>query len=307
MWCRVTKWIFACWLAKLCSARSGSRVDAQRRIADFEIHGSVQSFYADQQLLPCAVLRADLIHVDYERKGFFRIGALPLLAVEARFQFEVRNPDLAATSFAKLQDWVMSQSHGTSRLELRQPVFVINALSTNRLECGRARAGRDGKWELLDGVSLCAGTSRVHVERAFLQMNGADAGRIMLKRPSVARLSISFQPTSIRNYSRKENPNESQTTLHLICTAVGLGIQFPGADGFQLHRPGTGLLFGREQPGFAANLSFSNALVLSPSRFDRHQRVLYAATLSIADSTITTGGQQFSDTLGCANCWAKYL
>jgi hypothetical protein len=180
MWCRVTKWIFACWLASFVLLAAEAGWGAQRRIADFEIHGSVQSFYADQQLLPCAVLQADLIHVDYERKGFFRIGALPLLAVEG-FQFEVRNPDLAATSFAKLQDWVMSQSHGTSRLELRQPVFVINALSTNRLECGRARAGRDGKWELLDGVSLCAGTSRVHVERAFLQMNGADAGRIMLK------------------------------------------------------------------------------------------------------------------------------
>jgi hypothetical protein len=53
--------------------------------------------------------------------------------------------------------------------------------STNILECGRIKPSASGEWELLEGVSLGAGTNFFHAQQAVLKVNGVDSGQLILR------------------------------------------------------------------------------------------------------------------------------
>lgn len=126
---------------------------------------------------PSMIVRVDSIFTDYERKGFFRIGVLPLEVMEG-VTFEVCRPEPVTNSLAQLQDWIGSQA--AKRLEFRKVSFLAVAGGTNRLDSGRARIGSDGKWELLDGVRFLSGTNQLEAARATIQMAGEATGQIIM-------------------------------------------------------------------------------------------------------------------------------
>lgn len=137
----------------------------------------VTAFYTGAELTPSMIVRADNIFTDYERKGFFRIGVLPLGVMEG-VVFEVCRPELVTNSLVQLHDWIGSQA--AKRFEFRKVSFLTLAGSTNRLESGRARIVSDGKWELLDGVRFRSGTNQFEAPRATLQVAGEKTGQVIM-------------------------------------------------------------------------------------------------------------------------------
>ncbi len=138
---------------------------------------------------PVAVIQVGRIHPDYERKGFFRIGLLPLLvADEVEIDLRTaRNPLEALRRAAhRLQ---MLRRPGL--IELRHVTVRFPPSTQSRLKAGRVRFGQDGQWQLLDGAVWEAGGTRLEATRAALHLTGALAGTITFEtspRASVAAL-----------------------------------------------------------------------------------------------------------------------
>jgi hypothetical protein len=175
-WFRVPVFVLALSFASFAlNAQSPVHVE----VTDLDARDLLQRFYFENLPQPSATLRVNWIHKDFERRGFFRIGLLPLVALE-EFQLEIPRPELAADSFGQLQSWLKS-THGGHRLELRKVSLVIGKATPCRLACGRIRFNPTGEWELLDGVSLLAGTNEIRAASASLRVNGAEAGRLILK------------------------------------------------------------------------------------------------------------------------------
>lgn len=142
-----------------------------------KVRDVVTPLYTGAEQTPSMIVRVDSIFTDYERKGFFRIGVLPLGVMEG-VAFEVCHPALVTNSLVQLHDWIDSQA--AKHFEFRKVSFLTLTGSTNRLESGRARIVSADKWELLDGVCFRSGTNQFEAPRATLQVAGEKTGQIIM-------------------------------------------------------------------------------------------------------------------------------
>jgi hypothetical protein len=126
---------------------------------------------------PAAVMRAGRIYTDYQRKGFFRIGVLPIAVMED-VTFELRQVESFTNSLVQLHRWLGPQAAG--RLELRRVTIQIATTVANRLQAGRVRVLPSGQWELLNGACRSVGTNEVRAARATLQIAGDQAGQLVI-------------------------------------------------------------------------------------------------------------------------------
>ncbi len=168
----------------------------------FKAHGIVTAFYEAKEHTPSMIVRADDIYTDYERKGFFRIGILPVGVMEG-VTIELHHPESLTNSFAALHTWVGAQA--AKRFEFRKVKFLTFEGGTNRLESGRARLISNGKWALLDGVRFLSGTNQVTAPRATLQIAGEDTGRLILATLPPYTNNL-FTCSEFQTTKRKENP-----------------------------------------------------------------------------------------------------
>jgi hypothetical protein len=160
-----------------------------------EARGVAAPFYDGAQLNPSLILRVDSVYTDYERKGFFRIGILPLAVMEG-VKIEVYQPESLARGLEQMNNWLGVRA--ARRVEFRKLSFVVFTGETNCLICSRAQAVGGGKWELLGGVHFRAGTNEVSAASAILQVNGPQTGRIVLgtNPPRTNSLFNQRQPTN---------------------------------------------------------------------------------------------------------------
>lgn len=135
------------------------------------------ALYEPAQLKPSLKVQADRIYTDYERKGFFRLGILPLGVME-NVVFEICQTGPATNRLVRLQEWIGASA--TKRVEFRKVTFLASDGCTNRLECGRVRIGPDGQWELCEGVRFSSGTNQIEAVRATLQVSGERTGQVDL-------------------------------------------------------------------------------------------------------------------------------
>lgn len=155
-----------------------------------------QRIYFGNQAQPCATLRTAWLHKDFERRGFFRIGLFPLIAMET-FQLDIPNPGSAAYGFAQIQS-LLKTAAGGSRIELRN---VRVSVGTARVVCGRVRFAANGDWELLDGVSLHNEAKETHAAKGIFHASGPGLGTILLKGQS--RTLALFSPADAETQSEK--------------------------------------------------------------------------------------------------------
>jgi hypothetical protein len=158
----------------LCSqcARAQTLYDLLRRGG--RVEHAVFPIYSQSDRQLCTVVNVDRVYLDYQRKGFFHIGLLPVGTLQG-VTFEVRQSDTAAGTLAQLQHWL---GGGSSRMELRQVKFVFQ---TNSLEAGRIQIRSHDQWNLLDGVRSFSGGNEAHADRAILQVSGERSGQVILE------------------------------------------------------------------------------------------------------------------------------
>jgi hypothetical protein len=139
--------------------------------------GAVIAIYLGKESEPSSTLRVRVVRTEYQRRGFFRIGLLPMAVLEG-VKIEVRDAQSLSNSLAHCQQWFGSRN--ARFLELRDVQLIAVGPSTNRLACGRARPAADGKWELLDGVTLDSEPIRTEAPQATLQVTGPSSGQLLL-------------------------------------------------------------------------------------------------------------------------------
>ena len=135
----------------------------------FPLYGS-----SDQKLY--SVVRVDRAFTDYEKKGFFHIGALPVLVLDG-VAFEVKEPAPAAENLARLSAWLGVDAG--KRVELRHVKFQASPTST--LEAGRLRFVARDRWELSQSVRFVSGTNEIRAEQAVWDIGSAHSGRLILQ------------------------------------------------------------------------------------------------------------------------------
>ena len=162
-------------------------------------------FYTGTEQQPSVVFRAERIYTDYQRKGFFRIGALPVGVMEG-VTFEVRSIESLTNSLVQLHRWLGPQA--AKRLELRRASIQIAQTATDCLQVGRVHVAPGGKWELLDGVSYSAGTNQLRARSATLQVVGERTGQLVMATSPPLTKNL-FAPTTASEESTGRPPHEN--------------------------------------------------------------------------------------------------
>jgi hypothetical protein len=144
----------------------------------FNLRGGVIDLYGGTEAEPAMVVRLDKVYNDYQTKGFFRIGLLPIGVMEG-VTFELQHPDSVTNGLAQMHQWLGARA--AKRLELHRVKFLVSAPVTNRLETGRARVATGGRLELFDGVSFVSGTNQMWAARGVLQITGEQAGQLVME------------------------------------------------------------------------------------------------------------------------------
>lgn len=180
------------------------RAEAQSA-ADFltgrvKMERAVFGLYSGTEEEPAMLVRLDKVYTDYQRKGFFRIGTLPVGIIEG-VTFELERPVSLTNSLAELHRWLGPQA--STRLELRRVSFVVSTPLSIRLETGRARIASEGRLELLDGVTFICGTNQMSAPHGTLQIKGENAGQLILEGTRSWTNSL-FAGTSTVNPSNEE-------------------------------------------------------------------------------------------------------
>lgn len=139
--------------------------------------GVVIPFYIGTDPQPTVIFRVERIYTDHQRKGFFRIGALPIAVMEG-VTLEIRSLDSLTNSLVQLHQWLGPQA--ANRLELRRATIHITMTATNHLQVGRVHVAPGGKWALLDGVCYSAGTNQIQATSGTLQVAGEHTGELVM-------------------------------------------------------------------------------------------------------------------------------
>jgi hypothetical protein len=166
------------WIAALWHFPSAQCADLFER--GLQLKGVVVPFAPEGAREPSAILRVQRVYTDYETKGFFRIGVLPMEVMEG-VALEVRHPRELAGTLEDLHRWLGAKS--AKRLQLRDFSLVLPASgpNTNRLEAARVRIRDNGRWELPGAVSYSFGESRISATHGSLQVTGPAAGLLTVE------------------------------------------------------------------------------------------------------------------------------
>lgn len=132
--------------------------------------------YSPGQPEPTAVIRIKRIYKDHQRRGFFRIGVLPLwVAEEVHVQLlSYQNSDQLLNQLTRA---LTSQHSGLSQsLEIRSLQLRLPDSAEPRLEAGRVRIAEDGSWRLLDSVTWRTDSQTIHCNQASLSASQDSSG-----------------------------------------------------------------------------------------------------------------------------------
>ena len=125
---------------------------------------------------PAAIIRLGRVFTDYQRKGFFRIGLLPLLAAE---DVEVTFLQGSTVSNALAQVQVrLERRFQRPLLELRRIRFLFPGETTPRLKAERMRPDSLGCWRLDNVVVFQGAAGPLQVASASLVVAGREPGRV---------------------------------------------------------------------------------------------------------------------------------
>jgi hypothetical protein len=123
-----------------------------------------------------AVVRVDSAFMDFQRRGFFRIGMFPIGVLDG-VTFEARDAADPMAGLASFQRWLATKAG--QRIEMRRIKLVLS--TTNRLEAGLARSAGGDRWELLNGVHFVSGDREIQAPRGLLNLAGPRGGQVVLE------------------------------------------------------------------------------------------------------------------------------
>jgi hypothetical protein len=148
---------------------------------NIQLHNATFGLYDAKKAAPAGLVRIERSYTDYQRKGFLRIGILPIFVLEGVTVEFQGDPDPSDT-LVRLRQWLGDD--GTSRLEVRRLRIQWTGVQTNYLEAGLGLLGPSGRLDLANGVRLRKGDEFRESSRATLQIYGHATGELAMKTES---------------------------------------------------------------------------------------------------------------------------
>jgi hypothetical protein len=166
-------WIFFVLMALAC-APSGL---AQGWLADphVDVRNAVMPIYLTFQPEAAAVFRANHIFNDHQRRGFFRIGALPMLVIDG-MSVEVRDPAGVSAALNKLGAQFAVKAGARKAVEGRDFRLTFAPEKDGCLRARRVRLENAAAWRLEDGALHPPGGPPVPFRQGTLTITGPQAG-----------------------------------------------------------------------------------------------------------------------------------
>lgn len=136
------------------------------------------------------VIRIDALYKDYRRKGFFRVGLLPVAVAEGVTVEVVHEPALARTFSAVHEHF--GGSKASDAVEVRRLAFTFPGETAPRLAADTARPGPGGRWRLSGHVTFTGPEGIVQADHGELLLLGPQAGHLTLHTPQGTTLADLF-------------------------------------------------------------------------------------------------------------------
>jgi hypothetical protein len=137
---------------------------------------AVVPLYPTGSLKLAAIVRVDRAFLDYQRKGFFRLGMFPVGVLDG-VTIEAQDKANPLASLDCIRHWLATKTG--QRIEMRRFKFLFSP--TNRVEAGLARCVAQDHWELLNGVRFISGAGEIRAPKAILQMAGPRSGQVIME------------------------------------------------------------------------------------------------------------------------------
>jgi hypothetical protein len=142
-----------------------------------EVSNGMCLLYCGEGQRPAAMVRVSAVKRDYETRGFFRLGVLPLEVAQG-VVIEVYDRHSVAKCLSQCKRVLFGR--GAKRTEVRQLELLVVGTTTNRVTCARARLESPEQWVLLGAVTVESGRGSIVAERGHLHVTGERAGELNL-------------------------------------------------------------------------------------------------------------------------------
>jgi hypothetical protein len=139
-------------------------------------------------------VHAARIFTDYERRGFFRIGLLPIPVAE-NVQIQIQSADCLTNAMLALHSW-NQPSVEVRRLELRNLEIKLFGEKQSRLHAVTAHVGQNGTVELSTVSVFGIAGQQASIPKATLQIAGSSAGCLHWNFDGRSQELFVFKPTS---------------------------------------------------------------------------------------------------------------
>ncbi len=124
-----------------------------------------------------AVLRAERFFGDYQTRGFFRIGALPLTVAED-LSIELKDALRLPVALNAIGLRFAPEGGGGRGIEGRNFSLAFSGEERGSLRARLIRLDSAAEWMMEDGVLNVPNITPVHFQRGTLTMQGPEAGMI---------------------------------------------------------------------------------------------------------------------------------
>ena len=161
----------------LASATSGSGQSLSFD-SGFRAKGAVIAVHLGWETEPAAVLRAERVFSDYQTRGFFRIGALPMLVVE-KLRVELHDTARLSTVLENVGDRLGARGVAWKAIEGRDFCLSFTSPNAGQVRARRLRLESRGTWALQDGTIEPPGAAAIPYSRATLTITGPRAGELV--------------------------------------------------------------------------------------------------------------------------------
>ena len=126
---------------------------------------------------PVAICRADHVFSDFQTRGFFRIGALPLVVLDG-FSIELGDANRLPTVLTNVADYFCRKDSAKRAIEGREFSLRLAAVKDFQLKAHRVRLETGTSWRLENGSVARPGVPPTIFREALLAIAGPHAGEL---------------------------------------------------------------------------------------------------------------------------------
>ena len=134
--------------------------------------------YLKSELSPVAIVRARVIHGDYQRRGFFRIGVLPMLALE-RLTLRCVTQSTWSGVLTNATAFLARKGEARKAVEGRDFALSFTSKPDGRVTARSVRLEGREAWSLAEGRVDMPPGKPVNFRQATLTISGPRAGDLL--------------------------------------------------------------------------------------------------------------------------------